>query len=164
MWRLIAWIVSRPTVTHWLVRRALRTPYVHIVGSDGSLYMERWWLFNPYDPETKRARWPDWVPSVRIHHIHRPDNDRDQHDHPWNARTIILQGCYEEVRGDTAFCRVPGDTATLKFGEYHRIAYVPPEGAWTLFITGKFRGTWGFLVDGLKVPFREYLARREGRA
>jgi hypothetical protein len=30
-------------------------------------------------------------------------------------------------------------------------------GATTLFITGKYRGTWGFLVDGVKVPWREYL-------
>jgi hypothetical protein len=30
-------------------------------------------------------------------------------------------------------------------------------GAWTIFITGKYRGTWGFLVDGAKVQWRKYL-------
>lgn len=30
-------------------------------------------------------------------------------------------------------------------------------GAWTLFISWRWRGVWGFLVDGRKVPWREYL-------
>ena len=29
-------------------------------------------------------------------------------------------------------------------------------GALTLFITGRYRGPWGFWVDGAKVPWREY--------
>jgi hypothetical protein len=53
--------------------------------------------------------------------------------------------------------RVPGDTARLMFGEYHRIAQISDGGVWTLFITGRNRGTWGFMVDGKKVPWREYL-------
>jgi hypothetical protein len=28
---------------------------------------------------------------------------------------------------------------------------------WTLFITWRYQGTWGFDVDGSKVPWREYL-------
>lgn len=43
----LAWLLSRPTVADWLIRRAMRTPYIHIDG-----YMSRWWLFNPYDPTT----------------------------------------------------------------------------------------------------------------
>ena len=160
LWKNFAWVVSRRPVASWLIRRAQRTPYLHIYSPDGSeVYMYRWWLFNPYDNETRQAKYP-WCPvSIRVHRIMTPDNDRHLHDHPWNARTVILKGWYTEHRqgSPTTHARLPGDTAPLQFGEYHQIRYVMDGGATTLFITGKYRGTWGFLVDGVKVPWREYL-------
>lgn len=175
-WRLVAKLLARPAVADWLIARAKRTPYLHIMSADGAeMYMGRWWLFNPYSREThKPALW--WCPwSFRIHHIMRPDEDRDLHDHPWNARTIILRGCYTEQRlldhEDPALFglnvpanaqateyidRQPGDTAQLLHGEYHRIDKVFHEGVVTLFITSKWRGDWGFLVNGVKVPWRTY--------
>jgi hypothetical protein len=86
-----------------------------------------------------------------------PDNDRHLHDHPWNAQTIILDGWYTERRQFSNHTRIEGDTAPLRFGEYHQITDVSRTGATTLFITGKYRGTWGFLVDGIKIRYREYL-------
>ena len=142
------------------------------MSADGNdMYMGRWWLLNPYSRETHKPKhkWFPW--SIRVHHIMRPDSDRDLHDHPWNARTIILRGGYTEERpairqGSASLLSVtrrvqiirrPGDTASLNFGEYHRIDYVPPEGAFTLFITSKWRGDWGFMVGGRKVIWRKYL-------
>jgi hypothetical protein len=29
---------------------------------------------------------------------------------------------------------------------------------WTLFCLGRQKGEWGFMVEGKKVPWREYLA------
>jgi hypothetical protein len=158
--KTIAKILAIPAVTCWLIRRAQRTPYWHIV-KDGVTYMERYWLVNPYDNATRKTK-HSWFPlSLRIHHIMQPDQDRDLHDHPWNARTFILHGWYREVREDGAIIRrVAGDTARLNFGEYHRITEVSDGGVWTLFVTGKFQGMWGFKVDGVKVPFREYLAAK----
>jgi hypothetical protein len=124
------------------------------------VYMYRWWLFNPYPTGNDGAgrRWGDWLPSIRIHRIMREDRDRHLHDHPWNARTFILRGGYEEERPGQAFIlRQPGDTARLSYGQYHRINKVSDGGVWTLFVTGKKRGTWGFKVDGKKVPWRMYL-------
>jgi hypothetical protein len=173
IWNACARFLSRPRVTDWLIRRAMRTPYSPIV-KDGELYMERFWLFNPYPPKNDGRKAPWQFPiSIRLHHILLPDQGQHLHDHPWNARTIILRGGYAEVRpipsnrhealtglpppDGAIFIRCPGDTATLNFGEYHRITGVSPGGVWTLFITGKYRGTWGFLKDGHKVPWREYL-------
>jgi hypothetical protein len=164
IWRVIAAIVSTERVGDWLIKRAMRTPYTHIMSVDGSeIYMGRWWLFNPYPAsgEAKRFGW-GWLPSVRIHHIMREDDDRHLHDHPWNARTILLEGWYTEQRQHLVLkynrTRTKGYTGRLLFGEYHRITAVPEVGVWTLFITWKQRGTWGFDVDGVKVPWREYLA------
>jgi hypothetical protein len=167
LWRSFAWFVSLPAVADWLIRRAQRTPYAHITSpTTGELYMGRWWLFNPYQPHNDGAgrRWAEWMPSIRIHHIIRPDSDRHLHSHPWNARTVILKGGYREERyvSDNRFARAeylrqPGYTGTLSFGEYHRISQVASAGAWTLFITWKKLGSWYFDVDGVKVNWRKYL-------
>lgn len=170
---LIAKLFAHPTVANWLIRRAELTPYFHITSADGAdVYMYRWWLFNAYPHGSDGAgrRWGDWLPSVRIHRIMREDRDRHLHDHPWNARTFILRGWYDEVRQGELIWeartihRAAGETARLRFGEYHRISQVPAGGVWTLFVTGKKRGTWGFDVNGNKVPWRDYLGVSETTA
>ncbi|HBH37610.1 MAG TPA: hypothetical protein DDX06_04415 [Curvibacter sp.] len=197
LWHLVALFVSQPRVASWLMRRAQRRPYSHITSADGgSVYMGRWWLFNPYGKDENGDEIParlSWLPSVRIHHIMRPDQDRDLHDHPWNARTIVLRGWYMEERLKSAcslqqladctqiyapirneglgrvrlprravFRRTQGYTGRLLFGQYHRISEVSDGGVWTLFITWKKRGDWGFLVDGEKVHWRTYLGIDKG--
>ena len=189
IWRAIAAIVSRPAVASWLIERSKRTPYYPIKSRDGTeLYMDRWWLFNPYSKDAEGnagpPRW-SWLPSVRVHHICVPDDDGHLHDHPWNARTILLRGWYCEERplqpGDRAlraaesyvlhgkapafearsmFRRKLGYTGRVLFGQYHRISEVSPGGVYTLWFTWRYRGTWGFLVDGKKIPWRDYLAEK----
>lgn len=168
-WNLIAKFLARPAVADWLIRRAQRTPYTHITGPNGDVYMERYWLFNPYPTESSGQK--NWFPiSARIHWIRRQDEDRHLHDHPWNARTFILSGWYREKRLERPYkatwdftqkevthTRLAGNTAALGFGEYHRITEISEGGVWTLFVTGKYQGTWGFLVDGVKVQWRKYL-------
>lgn len=162
-----------------LIQRAKRTPYKHLDG-----YMNRWWLFNPYQDSTGAPVKRNWLlrmlPSVRIHQILKADDDRHLHDHPWDARTVILKGWYDEIReeiypeyGPTESAmmafgvpvrmhhRVAGDTVKLNFGEYHRITRVSAGGVFTLFITYRYRGTWGFKVHGKKIPYFDYLAGKE---
>lgn len=165
VWRLIAWIVSREPIANYLIKRAHKTPYFDLPG-----YMDRDWLFNPYSRETHSKRW-EWLPSIRIHHILRADLARHPHDHPWNARTIILKNSYTESRyivwpGEPKMMfnrheRKRGDTATINFGEYHEISRVDDGGVWTMFITFKFKGMWGFWVDGKKMPWKEYEEKYE---
>lgn len=161
---LLARLLARPRVADWIIRRAQRTPYRHLPG-----YMGRWWLFNAYeDADGNRPRrnfLMRMLPSIRVHHILREDEGRDMHDHPWNARTFILRGWYFEDREGSEgrvlrSWRIPGDTAKLRFGEFHRITAVSRGGVWTLFITWRYRGEWGFKVDGHKVPWRKYLGDR----
>lgn len=161
----IAKLIAKPAVANWIIKRAMRTPDEHLDG-----YMNRYWLFNQYNRETHAPRFP-WIPfSIRVHHILREDLDRHHHDHPWNARTVILRGAYWECRQvgnpnrggpEVHYYRGPGDTATLKFGEYHNIGSVSWGGVWTLFIMGRYRGRWGFLVDGKKIDFKTYLGDKQ---
>jgi hypothetical protein len=142
----------------WLIERAKRTPFVHLK-SKGDVYMYRYWLFNPYpNGSASNRKWWQFPISIRLHHIKRKDLDEHLHDHPWNARTFILRGWCTELREDgNVYCRSAGDTVRLKFGEFHRITDVSEEGVWTLFITGRHMGTWGFKVNGSKVPWRKYM-------
>lgn len=57
------------------------------------------------------------------------------------------------------FTRLRGYTGRLLFGQYHRIREVPPTGVMTLFITWRKLGSWGFRVNGQKVPWRVYLKK-----
>lgn len=161
---LARFLAAHPRITSWLLNRAVRTPYTHILAPDGQeVYMSRWWLFNPYDQATRKAKYP-WIPfSIRFHHIMQPDSDRHLHDHPWDAQTMVIRGWYLEEREGSRklIMRNAGDTASLKFGEFHRIHYVGDGGVLTLFVTFKYGGTWGFKVNGKKVPWREYLNSRE---
>lgn len=184
IWRAIARIVSRPAVATWLIERSQRTPYTPIRSRDETeLYMSRWWLFNPYSKDAAGNAGParfGWLPSIRVHHILRADDDAHLHDHPWNARTIVLRGWYTEERPTAAvpvgvewfpafgddgvlragFKRERSYTGRVLFNSYHRISEVAPGGVYTLWFTWRYQGTWGFLVDGKKVPWREYLAQR----
>lgn len=167
-WRWLAtMLAASPRIRRLLVDLAKRTPYLPIHGSDGSLYMERFWLIK------ERT----WLPfSIRIHVIHRPDSDRHPHDHPWDFRTLILEGSYVEwlvplgvrptkpavVRKHLGRTRwltntlKAGDTATRTRGQYHLIAKV--EGpVTTMVILGKRHGSWGFLVWGKHWDWKRYL-------
>lgn len=164
--KLIGRILRQPAVRDKLIEIARRTPDFHIVGDDGTVYMSRYWLFNPI--ANKKRKYPFIPFSIRIHHIMRADQDRHPHDHPWNARTWILDGWYFEQRKNgqrqITYRRAPGDTARLGYERYHRITSVSDGGAWTLFVFGRYRGQWGFLVDDGKVNFRQYELRKKCEA
>lgn len=183
LWTAIAWLVSRKPIADWIIQRAQRTPYTHLPG-----YMNRLWVFNAYKKQDGHEITPiPFLPSIRVHHILRKDLDRDHHDHPWDARSIILRNGYTERRlldrdrfvssegyagtstnriiltvdygklYEVEYKRQRGDTSALRFGEFHTITEVPDEGVWTLFFTFKYKGTWGFLKDGKKIPWRDYM-------
>ncbi len=176
MWKLIGWILSRRIVATAIINYAKRTPYFHLPSNDNPNYMERYWVFNPYmreNNEQRGSKYP-WFPwNIRVHHIKRHDREQHLHDHPWNARTIILSGWYQEERlvdhlpkpdflSEPAWkkethLRVRGDTAMVGYQQFHRIVRVMDGGAWTLFISGPYQGFWGFLVDGVKIHYKKYL-------
>lgn len=158
-WRLIANVVTWGPIRDRLIKRALRTPYFHLTG-----YMNRYWLFNPTDRTTKRRRW-SWIPfAIRVHHIVRRDEDPHEHNHPWEARTIILDGWYVEQRNDSKpriSLRETGYTGVIGSKQFHKILDVSPGGVWTMFIMYKFKGVWGFYVSGKFIPYSEYENKRE---
>ncbi len=153
-----------------LIRRAVRTPYFDIPG-----YLLRFWLV-PY----RRSDEPGCGPvspwrrpiafglqlvdiAARIHAILRSDREHAPHSHPWAYLTVILFGGYWEERyDDDGMCisrrwHGPGSILWRPAGSWHRLDLPPGTTTWTLFITFKKQGSWFFNVNGVKVPWRDYL-------
>lgn len=158
-WRLLARLLAKPKVTNFLINQAESKPYFHLDG-----YMHRWWLtprFLLTRDENGNLFPYRWLPSIlkcRVHHILRADNDRHLHDHPADNRSIILRGYYDEqdVFGQSNI-RCAGQTVFRRAECFHKIAYVPIYGVWTLWFLGDQTNKWGFLVDGRKVYYKTYL-------
>lgn len=163
IWRALARFLARPAVSEWIINRAMRTPYDHLVVNrsrvcrvkDGYepawlrgeyFYMKRWWLLR-LGPL-----------HIRVHNILSPDPGRDLHSHPWRFRTFILRGWYKEERASfpRKFTRYAGDTSAMDRDEWHKITNISRAGVWTLFVTiGKPKG-WGFRVNGETVDHEKY--------
>ena len=162
-WGPLARLLASPAPLQWLQRRAERTPYFHIYGPDGRLYMRRWWLLPKwclrFDPKCGALMPKPWMPfSIRLHHIMRPDADRHLHDHPFNFRSVVLAGWYveqclfgqlderaaaqvdgvaDDLYGTRAIRHLKaGDTYRSAAGRMHRIDGVSEGGAWSLFVMG----------------------------
>jgi hypothetical protein len=122
--------------------------------NDGDLYLVRY----------KLLRTP-WF-RIFLHRIHRADQDRHLHNHPWpNAFSLILWGGYaERWQGEDSGGRRrryfygPGGSRwnRLTPETYHRIDAVLPH-TWTLFFAGRRSRSWGFLTDRGHVDYRKYL-------
>lgn len=160
-WKLLARIVATPWVVNLIIENSKTKPYFHLYG-----YMHRWWL----TPRFLLTRDEDgnlfpysWLPAIlkcRVHFILRADNDRHLHDHPADNRSIVLRGYYDEqdVFGRSNI-RCAGQTVFRRAECFHKIAYVPASGVWTLWFLGSKCNNWGFLVDGRKVGRKTYLGQ-----
>lgn len=101
--------------------------------------------------------------AIRLHDILRSDDGRDPHDHPWPYVTVILQGGYLEERYSATGQLVsrkwhgPGSVLFRSAHHLHKLVLPARSVCRTLFITGPYKQGWGFLVNGKKVPWREYL-------
>lgn len=138
-----------------------------IRGKDGLPYLTRV-LF----PRRNGRRW-------LLHYWHRPDADKDLHNHPWaDARGRVLLGGYVEDRLeeprtwfdliDTSVPRTAistriyrrGDQTELLADTFHQVAYIQPR-TWTLLNVGERVQRWSFrLGDGTLVDWEVYMRER----
>lgn len=166
----------------WLIRRAERTPYFEIPGYMRRLWLVPYRqrisreinegtavTYDGTGPVSFRERPIAWCfqrfgIAIRLHNILRSDDGRHPHDHPWPFLTIILRGGYYEMLFDergactSMTWHGPGSILFRRANTWHQL--IVPQGGgkecWTLFVTGRWRHTWGFLVDGEKVNYRDY--------
>jgi hypothetical protein len=115
--------------------------------------------------DTGLLRWVPWFPgrSVYLHHMVRPDADRDLHDHPGHFVSVILKNSYVERLKDGFKTWRAGDISIREAATLHRICDLPQGTAWTLFFMGKRQRTWGFLVGALWVDHKLYKTLRRDK-
>lgn len=122
------------------------------IGAEGDPYLDRLRLVQT-----------PWF-GVYLHHIHRPDRDRDPHDHPWWFASLVLAGGYtEEVWPQKTRRRIYHMTRTrrrwslrcLSRDAAHMITDVAGP-LWTLVLVGPRRDDWGFWTPDGFVGWRDY--------
>ena len=105
--------------------------------------------------------------GLNLHWIHKPDPDRDLHDHPWWFAAFVVSGGYIEITSpepttNKKRVRMINFFNKKNTKEAHRITDVQPNTI-TLILTGPKKKSWGFYVpseDGKSanyVPWREYI-------
>ncbi len=128
-----------------------------ITGQDGSPYLTRV-LF----PRALGIR-------PMLHFIHRPDEDRELHSHPWKfAASFILIGGYTEKRltgsGVKERSYLPGNLNILSHESWHKITEVYGP-TWTLLIAGprvrEPSGTeWQFIDINELIPWKSFIYKK----
>ncbi len=87
--------------------------------------------------------------SIKLHWFHRPDPDRDLHDHPWAFVSFILRGGYTELINYLPSCPLSIMHKHIRWFNFkntvtsHRVITIKP-GTLTLVITGPKKKSWGF--------------------
>jgi hypothetical protein len=131
-----------------------------IRGLDGSPYLTRYMLLGLGKK----------IGRVRIHCFHRGDTDREHHNHPLWALSLILRGGYREerlMRDGTVRVRDygPGSLNLIMPRTFHRVDLIDGE-AWTLIVSGPVHEEgWGFIdpETSAYIPhedFRTWRARK----
>ena len=129
---------------------------------DNEPYLERYYVF---------LKDRSWFPfNIFVHKFLKSDPD-DVHDHPWPFFTVILKGGYWEWtptfnRKGEKIAEIgkwhgAGSFRTAGANTYHRIELDPDIECWTLFMPGRKKRDWGFLVKNKWVQWEQYLAQRK---
>ncbi len=84
--------------------------------------------------------------GIYKHIIMRADEDKHEHDHPWDFLSFILEGSYSEFVDSKLFIR---NRFSLKVNDaefHHKLANVmgPNKRCVTFVITGPRRRNWGY--------------------
>lgn len=164
--KLLAW--AFPAIKRYASKRV----HGHIYDANGRLYMGRWWIVAPgtWQSRLLQGLTADRYESIRLHHINRPDNDRDLHNHPFYYRTFVLDGYYSEVRRDRkgvpSYWQIltAGKSSTGGIEMWHRIDDVSPQGVWTFFCMGPNHDEWGFDTDDGYIESKAYFRQRGSQA
>jgi len=141
-------------LTNHLISLSSRPPDF-IVGNPDKPYLLRWHLI-PRNPFI----------NIYLHCFKDSDQNREMHDHPWCALSVILKGMYGDHTENGFTILKAGDWQfRLNAFKAHRIELIDGE-CWSLFMTGPRFRNWGFICRndiGQKrwVPWEKYCDARD---
>jgi hypothetical protein len=135
---------------NWVSDNWRKYDIIKVVDGEEVLYLRRYFLW--------RSRWF----NIYLHHIPRPDEDRDPHDHPWSFVSVLLRGGYdEEVFNTKRELIKTNKRKAFAIGKrsgnvIHQITRVDPN-TWTLVFTSSRWRKWGFITKDGWVYWKTYL-------
>ena len=104
---------------------------------------------------------PEWLMpfdnNVFIHTIFATDNMA--HNHPWSTISIMLEGSLIDhwiAKDGTEHKRLvtEGEVFYRSAPTVHWIEQEPGKHALTIFITGKYKLDWHFMLNGQEIPWK----------
>lgn len=117
-----------------------------ITNAQGEPYLTRYKLFV--------TRWF----GIYLHEIHRSDEDRALHDHPWDFTSIILWGGYFEETPSGIKDHGVFSIIRHKAEDAHKLTL--KKKTWTLVFRGRNRRHWGFYAETGWVHHLDYLKEK----
>lgn len=141
------WLLNRLTM---IGVRKIQSAAPDVVIGGEQPYLKRWFVI----PRNRFF-------NIYFHTIHRDDDDRALHDHPWWNVSLLLAGSYVEhtIQAGGIHVRTPRECGDIVFRTAkaaHRLE-IENGHCWTLFITGPVVRTWGFHCKHGWVPWREFV-------
>ena len=141
-------MTKKPSIINKLMNKVLfkiseKLPCKIIKGELGQPYLERYMV----------ARWgKNGEHTLFLHRFLDSDSDKGVHDHPWDSKSFILTGGYNERKliKETDKEKVilrdikPLSFNVIKKDDFHQIILKEKTPAWTLFYHGPRVKHWGF--------------------
>lgn len=116
-----------------------------IKSKEGVLHFQRWRIM-----ETPLF-------NIYVHKIHKADEDRHLHNHPWNFAVLCIGGSYIEEANTKGFVFVkPWNFRYRGHRAYHKILKIVKGPVITLVLTVGRKKLWGYNVDGVFVDHETY--------
>ena len=104
--------------------------------------------------------------GIYLHYIYKADEDKHQHDHPWDFWSLVLEGSYAEFIDNRMYSR---SFLSLKYNKaefYHKLANVLGKNkrCVTLVFAGKRRRNWGYVTKSGWIDNETYRnLKKEGK-
>lgn len=111
----------------------------------GVLHFQRWNIFTVKN-----------FFSVYLHIIHKADEDKHLHNHPWSFISLVLWGRYIERLEDKLVNRYPLQVSYRRKNVFHKIHMLLSKKVITLNIMFSKQNNWGYKVNHSYVDNFDY--------
>ena len=117
----------------------------------GVIHFKRWLIF----------KIPFTTLQLFLHQINKADEDKDEHDHPWNFISLIISGGYVETSEHLITRRKPGSICFRKAATSHKITQLFGK-TYSLVLVWGDRRPWGYNTEGGWVESQQYRNIKNG--
>jgi hypothetical protein len=113
---------------------------------------------NPIPLLTRYKLFQSKIADLNIHILHRSDEDRELHSHPWNFVTLVLWNGYIEHLPENKSRRIKPFRILYRPASWvHRVEIIENKPAVTLSLMSRKTTDWGFFTSSGFVHWKDFL-------